>query len=145
MAEPFEEVTVRLTNDKVQFAGVSKANPSRPLAFDYAPPVGDGQGYNGLELLLLSLAGCSATAVAYLLRRMRRNVAGLEVNAKGIRSQQPPVKFERIELEFVLRSSDATEADAQKALQLAEESVCPVWQMLKGNVEVAAACRIAAG
>lgn len=136
MAEQLEEVTVSLTNDKVQFTGVSKSNPDRPIAFDYKAPIGDGQGYNGLELLLMSLAGCSGTAVVYLLRKMGMNVSDMKVNAKGIRRSQPPMKFEKIVLEFILNSKDAKDADIQKAIQLAEESVCPVWQMVKNNVEV---------
>ncbi len=142
MAEQSEEVVVRLTNQKVQFTGTSKSNPDRPVAFDYKPPVGDGQGYNGLELLLMSLSGCSATAIAYLLRKMGKNVAGLEVNAKGVRREQPPIKFETISLEFLVRSTDAKEADIEKAIQLAESSVCPVWQMVKGNVEVKAGYKL---
>lgn len=47
MSEEREEVTARLKNQKVQFTGVSKANPDRPVTFDYKPPMGDGQGYNG--------------------------------------------------------------------------------------------------
>ena len=115
MAEQLEEVTVQLTNQKVQFTGVSKSNPDRPIAFDYKPPLGDGQGYNGLELLLMSLSGCSATAVVYLLRKMGKNISGLKVNAKGVRRGQPPIKFEKIFLEFILFSNDNREGDIQKA------------------------------
>lgn len=52
------------------------------------------------------------------------------------------IKFERISLELVLASPDAEDKDLEQALRLAEESVCPVWQMLKNNVEVAAEYRI---
>jgi putative redox protein len=93
-------------------------------------------GYNGLELLLMSLTGCSATAIVYLLRKMRKTVSGLEVNAKGIRREQPPIKFEKIFIEFILNSKDTKDTDIQKAIQLAEQSACPVWQMIKNNVEV---------
>jgi putative redox protein len=144
MAEQLEEVTVNLTNDKVQFTGISKSNPTRPIAFDYKPPIGDGQGYNGLELLLMSLAGCSGTAIVYLLRKMGKNISGLKVNAKGIRRDQPPIKFEKIFLEFILNSKDTQEADIQKAIQLAEASVCPVWQMVKNNAEVTTEYKISA-
>jgi putative redox protein len=144
MAEQLEEVTVHLTNQKVQFTGMSKANPDRPIAFDYKPPIGDGQGYNGLELLLMSLSGCSATAIAFLLRKMGKSISGLEVNAKGVRRDQPPIKFEKIFLEFIVNSKDTKEADILKAIQLAEGSVCPVWQMVKGNVEVKAGYKIVA-
>jgi putative redox protein len=136
MSEQLEEVTVHLTNQKVQFVGVSKSNPDRSITFDYKPPIGDGQGYNGLELLLMSLGGCSATAIVYLLRKMGKTVSGLEVNAKGLRREQPPIKFETIFLEFILTSGDTKDADMQKAIQLAEQSVCPVWQMIKSNVQV---------
>ncbi len=51
-----EEVTIRLINDKVRFTGVSKANPDHPLSIDYVPPLGDGMGFRGLELFLLSRA-----------------------------------------------------------------------------------------
>ena len=142
MAEQLEQVTVHLTNKKVQFTGMSKSNPDRPIAFDYKPPLGDGQGYNGLELLLMSLSGCSATAIVYLLRKMGKDISGL--NAKGVRRDQPPIKFEKIFLKFIVNSKDTTDADILKAIQLAEGSVCPVWQMVKGNVEVKADYKIIA-
>jgi putative redox protein len=136
MSEQIEEVTIHLSNQKVQFIGISKANPDRPINFDYKPPMGDGQGYNGLELLLMSLGGCSATAIVYLLRKMGKTISGLEVKAKGIRTEQPPIKFDKIFIEFILNSKDTKDADIRKAIQLAEKSVCPVWQMIKNNVEV---------
>ena len=136
MSELKEEVTVRLINQKVQFAGISNTNPNQPITFDYKPPLGDGRGYNGLELLLMSFSGCSATAIVYLLRKMGKTVTGLEVNAKGIRREQPPIKFEKIFIEFILNSEDTKDQDIQKAIQLAEQSICPVWQMIKNNVEV---------
>ncbi|OPY87003.1 MAG: hypothetical protein A4E71_01265 [Smithella sp. PtaU1.Bin162] len=136
MPELQEEVTVHLINDKVRFTGVSGANPDQPVTFDYKPPLGDGQGYNGLELLLMSFSGCSATAIVYLLRKMRKTVSGLEVQAKGIRREEPPIKLEKIFIKFILNSKDTKDTDIQRAIQLAEQAACPVWQMIKNNVEV---------
>ena len=144
MSELQEEVSVQLINQKVKFTGISSANPDRPVNFDYKPPIGDGEGYNGLELLLMSLSGCSATAIVYLLRKMGKTISGLEVNAKGIRREQPPIKFEKILLEFILNSKDTKDADIRKAIQLAEQSVCAVWQMIKNNVEVVTGYKIIA-
>jgi len=136
MSKNMEEISVCLINQKVKLSGISKSNPEMPVTFDYKPPIGDGQGYNGLELLLMSLGGCSATAVLYLLRKMGKTVNGLEVKAAGLRTEQPPIKFEKIYLDFILDSKDTKDTDIQRALKLAEESVCPVWQMIKNNVEV---------
>ena len=128
------EIEVTLTNDKVQFTGVSKSNPA--ITFDYKPPLGDGQGYTGLELLLMSFAACSGTTIVALLRDMGKNISGFKVNAKGIRRDQHPTSFEKIILDFMLHSQNAEDADFQKAVQLSEDSFCPVWAMLKNNVEV---------
>ena len=137
-----EEVTIRLINDKVRFTGVSEANPDHPLSIDYVPPLGDGMGFRGLELFLLSFGGCSATAVVALLRKMGKTVAGFEVKAKGIRSGKPPIRLEKICIEFLLESKDAEEKDLRRAVQLAEESLCPVWQLIKNNVDVVPEYRI---
>ena len=134
------EINLKLTNDKVQFMGSSRSNPA--VTCDYFPPIGDGEGYTGLELLLLSLAACSATAIVVLLRKMRKTVSGFAVHASGTRQEQPPTAFEKIHLEFTLHSPDAGDADMHKALELAEKTVCPVWAMLKNNVEVTPAFHI---
>ncbi len=55
---------------------------------------------------------------------------------RGIMRDQPPMTFQKIFLEFILNSQDTKDEDIQKAIQLAEKSVCPVWQLLKNNVEV---------
>jgi putative redox protein len=92
----------------------------------------------------MSLSGCSATAIAFLLRKMGKNISGLKVYAKGVRRDQSPIKFEKIFLEFIVNSQDTKDADILKAIQLAEGSVCPVWQMVKGNVEVKTEYKIVA-
>jgi putative redox protein len=130
------EITVNLVNDKVQFIGVSNSNPDRPVTFDYIPPIGDGQGYTGLELLLMSFTGCIATTVLYLLRKMGKGISALKVNARGIRPDKPPLRLEKIFFKFILNSKDVVGADMDLVIQLAEESACPVWQMIKNNTEV---------
>ena len=137
------EVAVELINHKVQFRGVAGNHPA--ITLDYVPPLGDGQGCTPLELLLMSLATCAGATIVTLLRRMHRTVAGLKVQAHGIRRDSHPICFQRITLEFALISPDTVAADMDKALHLAEETYCPVWAMLKGNVEVRTEYRINAG
>jgi len=127
-------VSMRLADHKVRFTGTARSLPA--VSADYFPPLGEGQGYTGLELLLLSLAACSATSIVSMLRRMKRTVADFQVNASGTRREQHPTAFSRIVLDFILASPDAAAADLQKAIQLSAETYCPVWAMLKGNVEI---------
>ena len=120
------EAAVTLINDKVQFSGMVRDNPA--ITFDYHPPIGDGKGFTGLEVLLLSLAGCSASTVVYLLRTMKKNVAGFQVQAEGVRRETHPTSLKTITLRFILSSSDVKDADLQKVIRLAEETYCPVWR-----------------
>ncbi len=134
------EVSLNLTNQKIKFTGKARSNPE--IVMDYFPPFGDGEGYTGLELLLMSLASCSATSIVGLLRKMNKDIRGFSVNARGIRREQHPTSFHTINLDFVLNSDNTADADLQKAINISEESLCPVWAMLKGNVEIITGFRI---
>lgn len=136
------EVTVNSTNQKLGYTGALRSLP--PIAIDYIPPLGDGQGYLPLEMLLMSLGACSGGTVGLLLRKMGKTVASIKVNVKGTRRDQHPTSFQKIVLEFAVHSADVKDADMQKAIKLAEESVCPVWAMVKGNAEIEAEYKIVA-
>ena len=133
------EVAVCLTNQKVQFTGVSKSNPDRPIAFDYLPPLGDGQGYRGLELLLMSFAGCVSSTIVYLLRKMGKNISGFKMNASGI-NRILPLSLQKIYLEIVLESKDTDDSDLQSIIKQAEK-LSPVWAAIRNNIEVSTECR----
>jgi putative redox protein len=128
------EVTVHSTNQKLGYTGVLRSHP--PIPIDYIPPLGDGQGYTPLEMLLMSLGACSGGTIGLLLRKMGKTVSGIKVNVKGTRREQHPTSFRNIFLEFIVNSRDVNDGDIQKAISLAEESVCPVWAMVKGNAQI---------
>jgi putative redox protein len=131
-----KEVTASLVlvNDKLHFNG--QADQNQPVSIDYTPPLGDNLGYTSLELLLLSLSSCIGSSILTLLRKMRKTIAGFEIDSKGIRKQEHPTAFKTIILDIKLNSPDASANDLQKVIKLSEETYCPVWAMMKGNVEV---------
>lgn len=126
--------TVTLVNEKLHFMGHTGTND--PVSIDYTPPLGDNLGYTSLELLLMSLASCIGSAVLVLLRKMGKSIQGLEIKANGIRREQHPTCFSKITLDLVLKSSDVTDADLEKVIGLSDEKLCPVYAMIKGNVDV---------
>ncbi|WP_081963079.1 DUF3795 domain-containing protein [Desulfosporosinus sp. HMP52] len=128
------EVNLRLVNQKVQFIGVSESNPDYPLTLDYLPPLGDGQGFRGLELFLMSFTGCVSTAMVGLLRKMGKKISGFHVKASGIPGENP-LSLQGIHLKVILESLDAVDSDLQNVIKLAEE-ISPVWLVLNKNVEV---------
>lgn len=126
--------SVRLINDKLNFAGTVEGNA--PVSIDYTPPLGDNQGYTSLELLLLSLSSCLGSSALTFLRRMGKTITAFEIKSKGIRKQEHPTGFSLIIMEMYIRSENLTEEEVDKVVGLSEATYCPVWSMLKGNVTV---------
>jgi len=100
------------------------------------------EGLTSLELLLASLATCSANSVLAVLKRgMNQPVTGLEVNARGLRRSEHPTVLTQISLEIVVKGDVAPEAVA-KSLAVSEERLCPVWNMLKPTTPITASFRV---
>jgi putative redox protein len=136
MPDKSKELTasIRLLNEKLHFEGNVDGN--EPLSIDYTPPLGDNLGYTSLELLLLSLSSCVGSALLTFLRKMQKTITACEISAKGIRREEHPTGFKTISLFIDISSPNTTSDDLEKVLKLSEETYCPVWAMLKGNVEV---------
>jgi putative redox protein len=132
--------SICLLNDRLHVKGTVGDND--PVSIDYTPPHGDDLGYTSLELLLMSLSSCIGSSVLTLLRKMRKTITGCEITARGLRRVEHPTGFSRIFLTINLKSSDTTDEDFNKVIKLSEDTYCPVWAMLKGNVEVEIACNI---
>jgi putative redox protein len=126
--------SIKLINDKLHFIGIVENND--PVSIDYTLPLGDNLGYTSLELLLLSLSSCVGSALLTFLRKMRKTITGCEIKSRGIRREEHPTCFSTIILSIIIKSADTTEADVDKVLKLAEDTYCPVWAMLKGNVRI---------
>ncbi|MFN8208393.1 MAG: OsmC family protein [Bacteroidales bacterium] len=137
------ESSIELINEKVHFSAICQDKPA--ISIDYTPPYGDGLGYTSLELLLLSLSSCAASSVAIILRKMQKTISELKVHATGIRHTEHPTGFRTVILEFRLTSPDLLPADVEKALALSEDKLCPVWNMLKGSVEIKTIVQLNAG
>jgi len=127
-------VEIKRTNQKVHFEGVSDLNPGISIPFDFAPPLGDGAGFGGLELLLMSFAGCASTTIVFLLGRAGKQLTAYSATAEGTRTERP-LSLSEIHLHMRIESEDITAADMETALAQAE-AMAPVWQALKNNVAI---------
>ncbi|MDP3462106.1 MAG: OsmC family protein [Bacteroidales bacterium] len=126
--------SIKLVNNKLHFSGLVDGN--EPVSIDYTPPLGDNLGYTSLELLLLSLSSCLGSAVLTFLRKMNKTIQGCEIQAHGLRKQEHPTGLHEISVNISINSPDVTESDMLKVIRLSEDTYCPVWSMLKGNVEM---------
>lgn len=126
--------SINLLNEKLHFEG--NVNGNAPISIDYIPPLGDNLGYTSLELFLLSLSSCIGSSVLIFLRRIRKTILGFEIISRGIRKDEHPTGFNTIMLHLIIKSPDIKSEDLDKVIKLSEETYCPVWSMIKGNVEI---------
>ena len=126
--------SINLLNEKLHFEG--NVNDNDPISIDYIPPLGENLGYTSLELFLFSLSSCIGSSVLIFLRRMRKTILGFEIISRGIRKDEHPTGFKTIMLQLILKSPDIKAEDLDNVIKLSEETYCPVWSMIQGNVEI---------
>ena len=127
-------VSLERTAGNVHFEATSVDHPALPVAFDYTPPLGTGEGLAGLEALVMTFSGCVSTAIVALLLRLGKHVDGYSVRAEGARNEQP-LSLKKILFHVSVASADVTSEDMDKVLRQAEV-ISPVWIAIKGNVAV---------
>lgn len=131
------ELNVKLHTVDQQVMFEASARADSPVVIDYFPPLGTGQGYTSLELLMASFGSCLGTALLTLLRhRMGKTVRGMSIEVEGRQREEHPMKLERMNVTLTIDADDLTEEEVRKMIAISEEQVCPVWAMLRGNVEV---------
>ena len=128
-------VKMQTIDDKAKFSATARENPA--VVVDYFPPVGTGNGYTSLELLMISFGTCVSTTLITLLRyKMKKSVRGISAEVNGTVREEHPKALSHIILRLRISAKDLTEIEAREALKVVEETICPVWAMIKGNVDV---------
>jgi putative redox protein len=94
--------------------------------------LGDG-GPSAIELLLMSVAGCSGATLNALFNRDKVKVSKLEMAVEGVRSDSRPTRYTDIKVEFIIDCDTLTHEKLEHYLQLAER-LCPVVQSLNSSV-----------
>jgi putative redox protein len=104
-----------------------------------APPAGSSP----MEMVLIALGGCSSIDIVDILRKMRQDLASLEVVIHAERAPDPPRVFTRAELEFVASGEGLTEEALKRAVDLSMGKYCSVAATLsRGGTKIAHRYRV---
>lgn len=93
------------------------------------------QGQSPTELLLSALSGCASVDLVQMLKKRRKTVNSLRVEADGTRRDENPRAFTHIKLHFILESPDATMEEFEKLGHLAATKYCSVAGTLSSQME----------
>jgi putative redox protein len=126
--------TTVVLDENIRMTG--KGHTEHEVKIDYIPPFGEDKGFMSTELLLISLSSCSGHCILLVLKQMKKSLTGLEILGKGNRREEHPTVFTNIELEYKFKGTDLDEAAVEKAINMTEKTLCPVWAMLKDSVDI---------
>ncbi len=90
------------------------------------------KGLKPSDLLLLSLASCSAYDVVMILGRQRQKLMDLYVDVDGTQAEKPPYAFTDIHLHYVLKGEELEPKKVERAIELSEEKYCSVAATIRG-------------
>jgi putative redox protein len=122
-------------NGKMSFTGTADTGFSVPL--DSSPAVGgDNSGFRPMELLAVSLAGCTAMDVISILRKKRQDVTAFEVKIHSKQAEDHPKVYTELMIEYYVEGRGVDPAAVERAIELSATKYCPVQQMLNLGVKI---------
>jgi putative redox protein len=129
------KVNIERVNDAVQLKATN--DEGNFIMMDGSPEIGGtGNGARPMQVLLMSLGGCSSMDVLSILKKMRENVEDYKVEINGERREgEVPAVFTKIHVHYILKGK-LNENNVNKAINLSMEKYCSVTKMLEPTVEI---------
>ncbi len=96
----------------------------------------DGAAASPMELLLVSLAGCTGVDVVAILEKMRQPLDRFEVEVEGIRAPEHPKVYTEVDVVYRAWGEGLKPAKLRRAVELSEGKFCSVSAMLKPTARI---------
>lgn len=97
---------------------------------------GQGKGVRPKALMLTSLAGCTGMDLVSLLKKMRAEVDGMEINVSGELTDEHPKFYNKVTLEYIFYGTDLKKDKIEKAVELSADKYCGVMEMFRQFAEI---------
>lgn len=89
-----------------------------------------------LEMLLLSVAACTAADVVSILEKKRQKITAYKVEIEGDRKEEYPRAFVRFRIHHIVRGRDVSERAVADAIKLSDEKYCSVAATVRPTAEI---------
>ena len=114
---------------KMSFTGSADSGFELPLGA--SPKVGgDDDGFRPMELMAISLAGCTAMDVISILMKKRQEISDFQVTVETERADQHPKVFTSAVIEYHVAGKDIAENAVSRAMELSADAYCPAQAMI---------------
>ena len=113
----------------MSFTGSAETGFSLPLGADLSVG-GANDGFRPLELMAISLAGCTAMDVISILRKKQQLVTVFDVQVQASQPEHHPYVFTRARILYKVTGRSVNEAALVRAIELSATRYCPAQAML---------------
>ena len=113
----------------LSFTGKAGSGFEIPLGADLDVG-GANDGFRPLELMALSLAGCTAMDVISILQKKQQAVTAFEVKVQADRGEQQPKVFTHAIITYLVTGHAVDEVAVLRAIELSATKYCPAQAML---------------
>ena len=94
------------------------------------------EGSRPMELILISLGGCTSMDVISILKKKRVNLIDYECHIEAERADEHPKVFTKIRINFIFYGNDIPDEAVKRAIELSETKYCSVTSMLEKTAEI---------
>ncbi len=109
----------------------------RAIEMDGAPKIGGSdKAARPMEVLLMSLAGCSSMDVLDILSKQRQHVEDYRIEIDAEREKEKtPALFTDVHVHFILKG-DLNEKKVERAIRMSMETYCSVTKILEKTANI---------
>ncbi len=91
---------------------------------------GSNTGFQPMELMAVSLAGCTAMDVISILLKKKQSVTAFEVKVHAQRAEEHPKVFTHAVITYVVTGHNLDEQALRRSIELSATKYCPAQAML---------------
>jgi len=103
---------------------------------------GEDKGCRPKELMLAALAGCTGMDVVSILKKMRIEIAGLDIRVVADMTEEHPRHYEKMHIIYEFSGNELPVEQLKKAIDLSQERYCGVSFVYKKAMEVTYEIRV---
>ncbi len=115
--------------DRLSFTGSAETGFTLPLGAE-PEAGGDDDGFRPIQLMAISLAGCTAMDVISIMRKKQQDVTAFEVQVHADRAGEHPKVITHATINYVIAGHHLDEKAIIRSIELSATRYCPAQAML---------------
>lgn len=130
------KITLKRLNDNYHMEAENE--DGNTIQMDGSPAIGgENLGARPMQVLLMSLAGCSSIDVISILKKMKQEVTDYHVEVDAEREADVvPSLFTNIHLKYTLKGHNLEESKVRRAIELSADKYCSVSKILEPTAKI---------